>query len=235
MYMDLQPDEIASALLVRHREISEPRVARLLGRDWDVLPNVYAPDFTPSAALYAEWVPYPMGGNFCEVGCGIGYIAVTAALRGCAQVTAIDISPTAAENARLNASRHGVTDRIEVVCCDMFSGLPAETQYDVIFWNSNFVEVSQGHSEEPTLLDAAFFDPGYVAHEAFLRDAGRHLRSGGRLLLGFTSLGNYDKITELARRHEWRPSIARAVHVEMLTGTIGYQLLQFDKGPNGGI
>jgi methylase of polypeptide subunit release factors len=224
--MDARADRTVGRLLERHREIIDPSVFRLLGREWDLLPGVYAPQLTPSAALYAEWVPYPLFGEFCEVGCGTGYIAVTAALRGCTGVTALDVSQAAADNTARNARRHGVADRVRVACSDMFSALSSEDRFDLIFWNSNFIETDGPHA---TSLDAAFFDPGYAAHEAYFRDASAHLEPGGRLMLGFTDLGNEDRLTELAGRYGWQPNVIRGAVYEAPEGAIKYELIEFNR------
>ncbi len=214
----------AAELLRRHGDIVEPGRFELLGRTWDVLPGVYAPNLTHSAALYAEWVPYPLGGRFCDLGCGTGYIAVTAAQRGCARVTASDVSPEAAENTRLNVARHDVADRVEVRCGDMFEPFAEEDRYDVIFWNSNFVEApSRPDTQSP--LERAFFDPGYAAHEACLRAAHEHLAPNGRLLLGFSDLGDSERLADLAKRYGWTWQPARSVTVDAPEGTIQYQLI----------
>lgn len=218
--------DFASALLHRHRELTHQTVFSLLGLQWDLVPGVFAPHLTRSAALWAEWVPYPVGGAFCEIGCGTGVVAVTAALRGCARVTAIDINPAAVENTRLNAARHGVSARVDAACGDMFAPLRASDRYDVIFWFSNFVDAPDDGSPT-TALDRAFFDPGYAAHATLLRDASHHLHPGGRLFLGFTDLGNRNRLLELAARHGWRATIARGVRGESSAGAINYQLVEF--------
>lgn len=219
--------DAARQLVERHQAITEPSQFRLLNLDWDLLPGVYAPNLTQSAALYVEWLPYPRGGSFCEIGCGTGYISVLAALRGCAQVAALDVNPAAVDNARRNAKRHEVTDRMRVLQSDMFDALEPEACFDLIFWNSNFVAVDV--SEIPTTdLDRAFFDPGYAAHRRFLAAAHKHLAPGGILLLGFTDLGDTAQLSELAKENGWEPSLIRGVHCNTDTGRIHYQLIRLD-------
>lgn len=218
--------QAAGILLDRHREIAEPATFRLLGLEWDLLPGVYAPHLTQSAALYAEWLPYPVHGSFCEVGSGCGYLAVTAALRDCGHVTALDVSAAAARNTRMNAVRHGVADRVRVGHGDMFAPLGGDDRFDLIFWNSNFVEAPAAERVDGE-LERAFFDPGYGAHEAYLRDAARHLQPGGRLLLGFTDLGSEDRLTELAARHGWSAGTLRAARCGTAEGQIEYRLVEF--------
>jgi release factor glutamine methyltransferase len=218
--------EAVDDLLRRHHTITEPTVFELVGLEWDLLPGVYAPNLTRSAALYAEWVPYPIGGTFCEIGCGTGYIAVIAALRGCEHVTAIDISPQATRNTDLNASRHGVAGRVRALWWHMFPPPSGDSLYDVIFWNSNFVE---GAGSENSDLGHALFDPGYESHAAFFRDAAKHLNPGGRLLLGFADLGDREKLAEVAGRYGWEPVIVRLAPSESPYGLIFFQLIEFTR------
>ncbi|GAA2014482.1 hypothetical protein GCM10009799_48480 [Nocardiopsis rhodophaea] len=229
--MESTAGHVAQELLRQHEGISEPTTFRLLGLDWDLLPGVYAPHLTRSAALYAEWIPYPTGGSLCEIGSGTGYLAVTAAQRGCRYVHATDITSAATENIALNAQRHSVDDRVSVFKGDLFAPLPEGERYDVIFWNSNFVETLDSASGPNTAgtddLRLAFFDAEYHAHSTFLRDAASRLAPGGRLLLGFTSLGNSAKLTALARDHGWRPKLLRGVSYDTTFGErIHYQLIE---------
>ncbi|MFI1202605.1 methyltransferase domain-containing protein [Streptomyces sp. NPDC020883] len=231
--MDSAATQVARELLNRHKGISGRTTFRLLGREWDLLPGVYAPQLTRSAALYAEWIPYPAGGSLCEIGSGTGYLAVTAALHDCRLVHATDITPAAAENIALNARRHGVADRVSVHQGDLFAALPADERYDVIFWNSNFVETpadapDDEPGEEAGGLRLAFYDADYRAHRAYLRDGATRLAPGGRLLLGFTSLGNTARLAGLAREYGLRPRVLRAVGYDSPYGErIRYQLLEF--------
>lgn len=213
----------AERLLERHREIDAPQTFRLLGEEWDLLPGVYAPHLTQAAALYAEWIPYPPGGSLCEVGSGTGYLAVTAARRGCARVVALDVVPAAVENTRRNVARHGVDDVVQVVESDMFGALDADDRYDVILWNSSFVDARGGDGGD---LGRAFFDPGYDAHERYLREGSARLARGGRLLLGFADLGDRRRLIEIANGLGLRLVVLRAAPCDSPAGPIEYQLLE---------
>jgi release factor glutamine methyltransferase len=188
--VDERTHEVVLSVLARHaRSDGRPTEFELLGLTWDLMEGVFAPVFTSSTELYSIWMPYPVGGAFLEVGCGAGVTAVLAALRGCSSVTALDISPAAVANARSNAERHGVTDRLRVLQSNMFAGLVADARFDVIFWNSSYAEAPADFVYE-TELHHAFFDAGYRSHRAYLEGARRHLNDGGRLLLGFGDVGN---------------------------------------------
>jgi len=174
---------------------------QLLDRTWDVLPGVFSPIKTPVTRLFSQWVPYPQKGSFLEVGCGTGVTSVMAALSGCRRVTAVDISAAAVENTRRNARRHHVADRVHVMQSDLFAALSAGPQFDLIFWNSNFAEPPKSFINE-TDLHHAFFDPGYQAHRRYLREGPLYLKEGGKLMLGFSSIGNKRLLAQLCAESE---------------------------------
>jgi release factor glutamine methyltransferase len=150
-----------------------------------------------------------VGGSFLEVGSGTGVTAVTAARAGCAAVTALDIGAAAVENTRRNAIRHGVADRVRVLRSDLFDALGPDERFDLIYWNSNFVEMKADFVNS-TDLHHAFFDPGYQAHTRYLQQAPAHLTEGGRLLLGFSDLGNLPRLTELSAEQGLRIEVFAA-------------------------
>jgi release factor glutamine methyltransferase len=200
-----------------------PSVFSLFGREWHLLNGVFAPTLCYSTQLFADWLPYPHGGSLLEIGSGTGVIAVTGALRGCARVAAVDISPAAVRNTRLNAERHGVGNRVRVVRSDLFSALRRADRFDVIFWNSNFIEPPPGFVPESE-LDNAIFDSGYATHRRFLRSGPGYLAPGGRLLLGFSTLGSAGLLAKLAA--ECRLRIENLRSSEKPLAGIRYQLLE---------
>ncbi|WP_026211867.1 methyltransferase [Longispora albida] len=181
------------------RAVAAPAEFDLMHLSWDLLPGVFSPSHTASTALFGEWLPYPLAGHFLEVGSGAGVISVNAALRGCAQVTAVDVSEVAVRNTRMNAARHGVTKRVRTLKSDLFDALEPDVRFDAIFWNSSVIEPPAGfvYSNE---LERAIFDSGYRAHERFLLDGPERLARGGRLYLGFNSLGNFAALQEISDR-----------------------------------
>jgi release factor glutamine methyltransferase len=183
-----------------------PAEFTLLGRRWHLLPEVFSPTYTPSTELFSSWVPYPRGGTFLEVGSGAGVTSVQAALAGCVAVTGVDISAEAVENTRRNAELHGVADRVRVLRCDLFDGLGADERFDAVYWNSSFLRTADDFTAE-TDLQLAFFDPGYRAHDRYVREAPGRLTEGGRLLLGFSDLGDWAWLRAAAAR------VGRAVEV----------------------
>ena len=209
---------------------SQPGDFLLAGRKWSLLAGVFSPAAFPSTAIFDSLIPYPVGGAFLEMGCGAGVIAVSAALARCARVTAADVNPAAVSNARLNAMRHGVGD-IEVVHSDLFNDLPAGSLFDVIFWNSNFVRVADDYDYE-SCYARAFFDPGYRTHRRFLTDAVRHLTVTGRLLLGFSDLGDRESLAAMAAEQRLLISSLGGV-VSEETPPVRYELLELCRDGTG--
>ncbi|HTZ42547.1 MAG TPA: class I SAM-dependent methyltransferase [Jatrophihabitans sp.] len=211
------------------RHLAEPvsGTFELLGRQWDLADGVFAPNLTPVTQTFTEWLPFPVGGSFLEVGCGAGVTAVSAALAGCARVAALDISAAAVANTEQNAARHGVADRVQVLHSDLFDALPAGSTFDLIFWNSNFAEPPDGFTND-TDLQHAFFDPGYAAHDRYLAEGPDRLAPDGRLLLGFSDIGSRQRLEDAAA--------ARGLRLDLLESRDGrpaapvvFQLLEISR------
>jgi release factor glutamine methyltransferase len=231
----VDPDARARAHhLVRRNadDAGRPAEFDLLGRRWTLLADVFSPAITPVTAVFTSWLPFPTT-SFLEMGCGAGVTAVSAALAGCLAVTAVDITDAAVANTRLNAERHGVADRVRVVRSDMFAELSDDYRYDLVFWNSNFVEAPPDF-ENSSPLHHAMFDPAYRAHRAFAQDGPRHLTPGGRLLLGFSNLGSGAHLERICAEAGLRPVRLRTERRE-LEIPIEFQLLELvPTAPGGG-
>lgn len=217
--------ERAQNLLRRHmEEVDAPVRFELLGREWELLPGVFSPVYTPITELLSAWIPYPVGGSFLEVGSGAGVTAVTAALAGCERVTALDISQAAVENTRRNVERHGMGKRVRVLRSDLFDALDPADRFDVVFWNSNFVEVPADFAQE-TELHHAFFDPLYRAHARYVTEGHGRLTPRGRLLLGFADVGSRDRLRQVCAAAGREIVVLRSLRRE-LEVAIEFQLLE---------
>lgn len=183
-----------------------PTTFTLGARDWDLLPQVFAPADSPSTATalhllgLAGDMTFPRTGSMLEVGCGTGVISVSAALAGCERVVALDINPAAVRNAVLNAERHQVADRFRAVRSDLFSSLaehdPHE-RFDLVFWSSNYVLAPSGF-EYDNIHQRAYVDPGYAAHRRFLTEVPHWTAPGGSALLHFSTRGNLAVLLSVA-------------------------------------
>lgn len=125
------------------------------------------------------------GLRIADVGTGSGALAVALAVQlPGASVYAIDISRDALDVARLNAARHGVADRVQLVMGDLLEGLPAPVE--LIVSNPPYTvlaEVSEGvRRHEPHLALDGGVD-GLMVYRRLLAQAPMWLRPAGVLLL----------------------------------------------------
>ena len=166
------------------------------------------------------------------MGSGTGVTAVSAALAGCRRVTALDTSAAAVENTRRNVERHGVADRGDVRHSDLFDALSPGERFDLIYWNSNFVEAPEDFVNTSD-LHHAFFDPGYETHRRYLLEAPRYLTESGRLLLGFSDLGSWEQLRTACGAAGLTAEVLQAKRCQLET-SIEFQLLELrpaDGGP----
>jgi len=100
-------------------------------------PGVYRPQGDTKLLLQAlRTVDLPTGARVLDMGTGTGAIALAAALRGAAKVTAVDVSWRAVLAARANARLLG--RRIRVLRGDLFAPVAGE-RFDVILANPPYV------------------------------------------------------------------------------------------------
>lgn len=127
-----------------------------------------------------------------EVGCGTGCISCSiASERPYTQVVATDISPHATALARRNVSALGLDDRVEIIDCDLVSGVNKELEgmFDLLISNPPYIP-SQVMEElpgevvgfEPHLaLDGG--DDGLDIFRRLVDEAPRMLCPGGALMV----------------------------------------------------
>ncbi|MGW6445728.1 50S ribosomal protein L11 methyltransferase [Lentzea sp. NPDC055074] len=183
--------------------LDRPSVFSFQGEEWDLLPEVFAPQYSPSTGaamgflglIGPDRVAPP--GSFLEIGAGSGVIAVTAALAGATRVVATDVNPQAVRNTRMNAERHGVADRVEVVESDLFAGLDPGEQFDTVFWSTPYVRAPE-EFQFTNAHDRAYVDPGYATHRRFLAEAGKWVTDGGSVLLHFSGRGDLPALLRFA-------------------------------------
>ena len=171
------------------------------GKEFSIHPKVFHAGKFPSSLWYAEILAKRVAGekDFCEVGCGAGLATCLIGLRNPSiKVVATDVNPFAAENTRKNAKVFNLTRSIRVVTADVLDGLKKKDLFDTIFWALPFGFLDAG--SELNLEEMQVFDPGYRAIRKFFQTAKRHLKPGGRLLIGFsTELGDVHLLQKFAK------------------------------------
>ncbi len=228
-----------------------PRTFTMLGREWDLLDQVFAPVYSPSTGIALNFLgltetrtartgPHTdfMGKetqdrplSLLEIGCGAGVISVQAALAGWTTVAA-DINAHAVENTRLNALRHGVADRVTAVHSDLFTALDDSVRFDRIFWSSNYVRAPEDYAYR-SVHERAYVDPGYRTHRRFLAEAVHRLTDDGCVLLHFSDRGDLAGLTEIAAEYGCELRVLQRRTVPEGSDLIGHMLLEIVPPPSG--
>ncbi|MEU0686098.1 class I SAM-dependent methyltransferase [Streptomyces uncialis] len=187
-------DAYAHAIAEQDRELE----FTLLDRRWTQLGGVLGGEYNYATGMFASALPHEGVTRMLEMGCGCGVASVIAALAGVPEVTALDINEAAVRTTELNARRHGVLDRVTAKSSDLFAALGPDESFDLIFWNSPFIEAPPEQRHESALA-YHFFDPGYAMHRRFLAGAAERLTPRGRLFLGFSfAMGSAERLREVA-------------------------------------
>jgi len=128
-------------------------------------------------------------GRALDMCAGSGVIAVVLARELACPVTAVDLSPASLAIAAANVARHGVADRVDLVCSDLFAGLIPGQQYDLIVSNPPYIVDADIDGLEP---EVARFEPrlalsggatGLDCIARIVATAESFLRPGGWLFL----------------------------------------------------
>ena len=183
--------------MIQRRAVGEPLqyitgVQDFFGRQFHVSPAVLIP--RPETELLVEaalrLLTNSDGPSICDVGTGSGCIAISILCeRADAKATAVDISDSALDVARLNANRLEVTNRIEFVLSDCFERLDPSHEFNIIVSNPPYVaaEMLPGlqrevRDHEPLTALSPGGD-GLSVIRRILREAPEFLTEGGYLLL----------------------------------------------------
>ena len=133
-------------------------------------------------------------------GSGCIAIALTKRVSDC-KINASDISDKALDVARLNASRHGVSDKISFFKSDLFGNI--DDRFDIIVSNPPYIARFEFETlqkevlREPRMaLDGG--EDGLDFYRKIVADAPDHLRPGGQVIfeIGFGQAGEVCKILQ---------------------------------------
>jgi release factor glutamine methyltransferase len=156
------------------------------GREFAVTPDTLDPR-PETETLVAAALEAPFA-RLLDLGTGTGCLAVTLlAERGTAAGTATDISPRALAVARVNAERHGVAGRLDLVEADWGAGLVGP--FDLVVSNPPYIAAEEMadlapevrcHEPWAALTDGA---DGLTAYRRIAAAAPALLAPGGRLIV----------------------------------------------------
>jgi release factor glutamine methyltransferase len=196
-------DEPTDAERKRFRELIQRRVegcpvAYLVGTKdfylltFEVTPAVLVPrpdteTLVQAAIEHLKGKPNP---TVLDLGTGSGCVAVSVA-HGvkAARVTAVDVSPDAAEVAVRNAAKYGMTDRVTVLVGDLFAPLPPDARFDLIVSNPPYIPPAEIETLDVGVKD---YEPrlaldggpdGLAFYRRIATAAGRWLNPGGAVMV----------------------------------------------------
>jgi methylase of polypeptide subunit release factors len=151
-------------------------------------PETFSPTLTTK--LLAKNAVVPVNGTVLDLGCGVGAIAIVAALQGASAVTAADIMPEACRLAGINAELNGVADRVTVICSNLFASVE-DRQFDAIVNDVSGVadEIARISPWYPPSIPTGGQD-GADMIVPMLRDAPSHLSPHGVLYFATGSISN---------------------------------------------
>ncbi|EKD46396.1 MAG: 3,4-dihydroxy-2-butanone 4-phosphate synthase/GTP cyclohydrolase II [uncultured bacterium] len=197
------------------------------GKEFMIHPAVFNSGHFASTAWFASAVKEQVveQSDFCEIGCGAGVETCLVALANTKMnIVATDINPFASENAKFNAEKLGVGNRIEITTGDVLDGVSIGRKFDSIFWALPFGFLDPG--TDVTMEEMQVFDPGYKAIRKFFNTAKKFLKPGGQLLIGFSSdLGNQELLEELAEEAGLEISIVAEKEIQEKE-TLRFELLK---------
>lgn len=186
---------VADALITQIKNLKTPYVKEVSGLAIEVHEGVYPPEKKEILISYLEnpncnlLQNHP---NVLEYGCGSGFLAIYAALKG-AMVTAIDINTRAVKCTIENVKRHHLENKVTTLQSDGFSNIPSHSKFDFIIaslpWEA--AEVDNHHD-----IDIAFYDPHFKMRRALFEKGYDFLSPTGCILLTYSKRA--DKINPLS-------------------------------------
>lgn len=166
---------------LRERRSSLVQTRVIAGVQFQIFPGVY--DTGVDTELMADVVSIGRGGNFLEVGCGSGAVALLLAKRGHHGI-GVDINSEAVRNAECNRQRLGVPN-VTFLISDVFDNV--RDRFDVIVCNPPYN--TRAVADE---IDRMFWDPADEMKRRFFGQVRRHLRLEGRVFFGWADFADID-------------------------------------------
>jgi release factor glutamine methyltransferase len=152
--------------------------------------NVYEP--AEDSFLFAENLRVKKGDFVLDMGTGCGILGIIAADKA-AKVVAVDINPYAVRCAKENAKLNHVKHKVFLVQGDLFSPLNPKEKFDLILFNAPYLPVE--HEESDWWLERAWAGgtTGRRVIDRFIKEAPKHLRRNGLILLMQSTLSGINE------------------------------------------
>ncbi|HLG30400.1 MAG TPA: HemK2/MTQ2 family protein methyltransferase, partial [Candidatus Brocadiales bacterium] len=162
------------------KEFNNIVLKNVMGKHFVVLPKVFHPGLFFTSKFFVSCLnkeTVKETNLVLDMGTGSGIAAIFAA-DYCKRVIATDINPYVVRCAKINVMLNNLEDKIEVRGGDLFEPVEGE-KFDVILHNPPFYPGNPKDWLEYALKTG---DNNEVVFR-FIRDAGKHLNPGGRILV----------------------------------------------------
>lgn len=158
--------------------------------------NVFSPKHAKGYKFFIPLLPDPKGKRILEIGSGHGIVSCYLASKGAELVLATDINPKAVKNTKINAKLNNLSN-LQTKESDVFSNIKSNKKFDIIFWNTPWVNVPKSYKKEMVLEDYGMFDIEYKAISKFILEGKNYLSLSGSLYLGFGVEGANTKLINI--------------------------------------
>lgn len=162
--------------------------------------EVYEP--AEDSYLLAENLKIKKGDYVLDIGTGTGIQALTAAEKA-RKVLAVDINPYAIETAKKNAETNKIKN-IEFRKSNLFSKITEKEKFDLIIFNPPYLPTN-----EKDLLGKSWAGgkKGTETINKFIKQAPKHLKPKGRIMLLVSSINKPEEIIKKLRNKKLKTEI----------------------------
>jgi len=157
---------------------------------FQISPHVYEP--AEDSFLAADNLNIKENDDVLDIGTGCGILAIAAA-KTARSVVAIDINPHAVNCTKQNADINNLTYKIEVRIGDLFQPVQPNEKFSLVIFNAPYLPSDPKEDKSWIGKSWAGGPTGRQLIDRFIKEAPKHLRRKGRILLVQSTLSNIDE------------------------------------------
>lgn len=141
-----------------------------------------------------------------DMGTGCGILAIVAA-ETARKAVATDINPHAVVCTKHNAEINGLAHKIDVRKGDLFQPVQPNEKFSLMIFNAPYLPSEPGETRSWIGKSWAGGLTGRQLIDRFIKEAPKHLRRNGRILLVQSTLSNVDETLKRLREEGLQPQI----------------------------
>lgn len=192
-------------ILQNHKQLTKQKI-QINGKYFWIYPQVFNPRNGKISLVLLDHLSIKKNDVVLDVGTGCGMYGIFSLYRGATKAVLTDISPYAVRCAKKNIQMHKMQDKAEIRRGSMFAPVKKEELFDVIITNPPFFREGK-KIKAHTYLERCFFDKRRGFMYSFLRDAQKHLKENGKILMSYGKSGFVKDLLILIKKYEYTYSI----------------------------